>query len=347
VAAETGDQGYTQALERVWEDVVMRNMYITGGIGSSTKNEGFTEDYDLPNETAYCETCASVGMVFWQQRMNLYSGQSKYIDVLERSLYNGSLAGVQLTGDLFFYVNPLASMGLHHRKPWYGVACCPSNVSRLLPSVGGYLYNVSDNTFWVNLYVSSETKVAISGRKVSFSLQTNYPWSGEVELKVNPDTTTAINFALKLRLPDWCEKYTLQINGQPMTNIQNDKGYLSVSRAWTQKDVVKLRMDMPVKIVAADPRVKANVGKRALQRGPLVYCVEEQDNRHLDFEKMVLSHQTQYMTSFEPNLLNGITVIKAQNGNDVFTMIPYYAWDNRQPGRMKVWLEWKDKKVKP
>jgi uncharacterized protein len=340
VAAETGDRGYTQALERVWEDVVGRNMYITGGIGSSTKNEGFTQDYDLPNESAYCETCASVGMVFWNQRMNLYSGDAKYIDVLERSLYNGALAGVQLTGNLFFYVNPLASMGMHHRRPWYGTACCPSNVSRLMPSVGGYVYSTSANALWINLYVGSETEVQLGPHKVKFAQQTNYPWSGEVQLKVTPDSTKA-DFEVKLRIPAWCDKYTVEVNGKPVENLKTDKGYLTLARTWMRNDVVKLRMLMPVKVIAADPRVKANAGKRAIQRGPLVYCVEEQDNRHLDFNEMVLSPKTQFNVAFDPNTLGGVATIKADNGAETFTLIPYYAWDNRQAGRMKVWLDWK------
>jgi len=340
VASETADRGYTQALERVWEDVVGRNMYITGGIGSSTKNEGFTEDFDLPNESAYCETCASVGMVFWNQRMNLYSGESKYVDVLERSLYNGALAGVQLTGDLFFYVNPLASFGLHHRKAWYGTACCPSNVSRLLPSVGGYIYNTSKETLWVNLYVGSETSVRLGDHQVKFSQKTNYPWSGEVECVINPDSSTA-KFDIKLRIPAWCDKYTAEINGKAVPNLMAEKGYLTLSRTWARKDVLKLRMEMPVKVITPDPRVKANIGKKAIQRGPLVYCVEEQDNRHLDFDQIILSKKTKFTTSFEPALLGGITSIKAHNEGATFTMIPYYSWDNRQAGRMKVWLGFK------
>ncbi len=342
VAAETGERGYTQALERVWEDVTGRNMYITGGIGSSTKNEGFTVDYDLPNESAYCETCASVGMVFWNQRMNLYSGESKYVDVLERSLYNGALAGVQLTGNLFFYVNPLASFGLHHRRPWYGTACCPSNVSRLLPSVGGYIYNTSKDALWVNLYVGSETEVILGDHKVKFAQKTNYPWSGEVELKMTPDSSKA-DFAVKLRIPAWCDKYTVEINGKAIDNLLTDKGYATINRTWLKNDIIKLRLEMPVKVVAADPRVKANEGKRAIQRGPLVYCIEEQDNRHLDYDQMVLSKKTQFSTTFEPALLGGVTTIKAQNGNENFTLIPYYSWDNRQAGRMKVWIDWKGK----
>ncbi|GAB3549614.1 glycoside hydrolase family 127 protein [Spirosoma fluminis] len=338
VAAETGDRGYMEATGRVWDDVVGRNMYITGGIGSSVHNEGFTEDYDLPNESAYCETCASVGMVLWNQRMNLYSGDARYIDVLERSLYNAALAGVQLSGELFFYVNPLASPGNHHRKPWYGTACCPSNVSRLLPSLGGYVYNTSKDALWVNLYVSSETTAQINRHPVQISQQSNYPWDGTIKLTINPDK--AANFDVKMRIPGWCKKYTATLNGQAV-NANVDKGYLVVNRKWKKGDVVTLTLDMPIDVVAADPRVKADAGKRAVQRGPLVYCLEEADTKGAAFDQATLSAQTTFVMQNRPDLLDGITAIQARNQAGTYTLIPYYAWDNRQPGRMKVWLDWK------
>lgn len=341
VAAETHDPGYMDATSRVWDDVVNRNMYVTGGIGSSVHNEGFTQDYDLPNESAYCETCASVGMVFWNQRMNGYSGDARYIDVLERSLYNAALAGVQLSGDRFFYVNPLASAGAHHRKPWYGTACCPSNVSRLLPSLGGYVYSVSPDALFVNLYVSSETSANVAGRNVRIRQESNYPWDGAITVRVDPDKSG--KFALNLRLPEWVKKHTVSVNGKPITPATS-KGYLSLNRAWKKGDVVSLTFDMPVEVVAADPKVQANVGKRAVRRGPLVYCAEAADNpADTALSNAVLSATTQFRTQFQTDLLGGVTTIRATNPTgSSYMLIPYYAWDNRQAGRMKVWLDWNE-----
>lgn len=186
-SATSGDTSYIAALDRLWDNVVKTRMYLTGGIGSSRRNEGFTEDYDLPNKDAYCETCASVGMVMWNQRMNMLKGESRYVDVLERAMYNGALAGISLSSDRFFYVNPLASDGDHHRKPWYGTACCPSQISRFLPSVGGYIYARSDDALWVNLYVSGKVETEISGVKTTFSQKTEYPWDGTVSMTVSPE----------------------------------------------------------------------------------------------------------------------------------------------------------------
>lgn len=341
VAAKLKRNDYVLALKRVWADVVERNMYITGGIGSSAKNEGFTDDYDLPNESAYCETCASVGMVYWNQRMNGLLAESKYVDVLERSLYNGALAGVQLTGDLFFYVNPLSADGRHHRRPWYGTACCPSNVSRLMPSVGGYVYGTSAKGLWVNLFLSNTAKVPIAGQSVTLSQQTNYPWDGHVSLTLNP--TRKSKFELRLRIPAWCKAYSVAINGQKLSgSSQQENGYLVLKRTWQANDVVTLDLAMPVEVVAADPRVKANVGKRAIQRGPLVYCVEEVDNSALPWKDIAFDGSTQFEVVPQQTQLNGATMIKATTKGQTATLIPYYAWDNRRPGHMKVWIDYKE-----
>ncbi|MGF7215781.1 hypothetical protein GGR92_001921 [Spirosoma lacussanchae] len=339
VAAETHDPGYMTATSRVWDDVVGRNMYVTGGIGSSVHNEGFTHDYDLPNESAYCETCASVGMVFWNQRMNLYSGNARYIDVLERSLYNAALAGVQLTGDRFFYVNPLASAGQHHRKPWYGTACCPSNVSRLLPSLGGYVYAAGQDSLYVNLYVGSETTASVGQRTVRVRQETNYPWDGAITVRIDPAAMGT--FVLNLRLPDWCRSHTVRVNGRT-TTARTSQGYLSLNRTWKKGDVVSLTLDMPVEVIEADPRVQANVGKRAIRRGPLVYCAEAADNpADTSLTSATLSADTKFVAQRQPSLLGGITTIRATSPTGSFTLIPYYAWDNREPGPMKVWFDWR------
>lgn len=337
VSSAMKDSTYIPALNSLWNDVVFRKMYLTGGIGSSRANEGFTEPYDLPNKEAYCETCASVGMVFWNQRMNMLSGDGKYVDVLERSMYNGALAGISLSGDLFFYVNPLESDGDHHRKKWYGTACCPSQISRFLPSIGNYIYAVSpDKTLWINLYIGNEANIKIGNNSVSLQQETLYPWDGAVRLTVNPEFSDL--FTLKLRIPGWCKSYSIKVNDKPFEAIE-DLQYVTIGRKWKKGDTVSLTMDMPVEVVAADPRVKANVGKRAIQRGPLVYCLEEVDNPEIDHAQ--ITNSTTYTFQKESNLLGSVVSITAKaDGNRTFKFIPYYAWDNRKPGKMKVWIKY-------
>ena len=300
VAAATNDKEYMVALDSLWHDVVDRNMYLTGGIGSSKDNEGFTEDYDLPNDKAYCETCASVGMVFWNNRMNLLSGDAKYVDVLERSMYNGALAGISLSGDKFFYVNPLETDGTHHRKVWYRTACCPSQMSRFLPSIGNYLY-------------------AREG-KARFEIKTGKTFKA----------------GLKFRIPGWCKKYTLTYNGQ-LEHTSTELGYATLEHNWRDGDVVELCMDMEVELVEADPRVKANVGKRAVQRGPLVYCLEQIDNPAIT--ESVITQDMAFTTTRNDEL--GVVEIRGTSIDETLKFIPYYIWDNREPGKMKVWIDYK------
>ena len=337
VAALKKDTGYVEAMDRLWDDVVLRNMYVTGGIGSSRHNEGFTEDYDLPNLDAYCETCAAVGMVYWNQRLNQFTGDSKYVDVLERSMYNGALAGVSLSGDRFFYVNPLESNGDHHRQAWYGCACCPSQVSRFLPSVGNYVYGTSDKALWVNLYIGNTTQVALDNKEITLKQETNYPWDGEVNLTVT--SAQPLDKELRLRIPGWCKNYTLAVNGNAV-KAASDKGY-AVVKEWKSGDRITLNMDMPVEVVSADARVQQNVGKRALQRGPLVYCLEEVDNPK-DFAGLNLTAATSFEVKDEPGKLGGIRSIEAVSGNQTLSFIPYYSWDNREAGKMKVWVDYKE-----
>lgn len=336
VAAIKRDSGYIAALNRLWDDVVLRNMYITGGIGSSLHNEGFTEDYDLPNLDAYCETCASVGMVLWNQRMNQLTGDSKYVDVLERSMYNGALAGISLAGDRFFYVNPLESKGNHHRQAWYGCACCPSQISRFLPSIGNYIYGTSKEAIWVNLYIGNSTEIQAGKNHMTLKQETDYPWNGKVKLTVS--STTPLNKEIRLRIPGWCKQYTLAVNGQQQT-APIEKGYAVVQKEWKDGDEISLHLEMPVEIVEADSRVKQNTGKRAIQRGPLVYCMEETDNTK-DFDKLAITPQTAFNCNFETSLLNGVEIIQATNGDKTISLIPYYAWDNREAGKMKVWIDY-------
>lgn len=311
-------------------------MYVTGGIGNSRKNEGFTVDYDLPNADAYCETCASIGMALWNLRMNEATGEAKYVDVMERTIYNALLAGVNLQGDLFFYVNPLASAGKHHRKPWYGTACCPSNVCRFIPSIGGYIYGTSDDALYLNLFIGNEATVTLGGKDVRVKLTTSYPDEGRSVLTINDATDKQV----RVRIPAWCDKYTISVNGSSVKPAVKD-GYAVLEGPWKAGDSIEVNFEMPVKVVAADPRVKADVGQRAIQRGPLVYCAEAADN-YLDIDSLGLSPSATFAPHYDGGLLDGITVIDVQNGGQHFRLIPYYIWDNRAAGKMRVWLPYSE-----
>lgn len=374
VAAQTGDTGYMNAMKTVWDDVVNRNMYITGGIGSSGNNEGFSKDYDLPNEQAYCETCASVGMVFWNQRMNLLTGEGKYFDVLERSLYNGALDGLSLSGDHFFYGNPLASDGQHYRREWFGTACCPSNIARLVASLGDYIYNKSSDAIWVNLFVASNTKIAMGKTNVAIDQSSNYPWDGEVTINLNPDKKA--KFTLYVRIPGWAtgkavpgdlyhfvkmpaKTVEVMVNGKLEQLIEIKNGYVAFNREWKKGDQVKVLLPMDVREVASKEEVIANVDRVALQRGPLVYCVEGADNRGKAWN-FLLPEGTPFASVFKKDLLEGITTIEfdapviqtsadglsVSTTSKTITAIPYYSWCNRGSNPMQVWLPRKIKDIK-
>lgn len=333
VASFTGDEGYMAALDRVWDDVVLRNMYITGGIGSSYANEGVTEDYDLPNLEAYCETCASIGMILWNSRMNRLTGDAKYADVMERSLYNAALAGMSLSGDRFFYVNPLESKGTHHRRAWFGCACCPSNMCRFLPSVGGYIYAVKGRDVYTNLYMGSTAGFEVAGKTLKITQQTDYPWDGTVKMTLG----SRARANLMLRIPAWCESWALEVNGNPISpEVVN--GYVTAGSNWKAGDEIVLKMDMQVRMDAADPNVKADVGKRAVCRGPLVYCMEETDNPET-YDAVKLNGETTFAENWQPELLDGVTTVRSSDGA---VFVPYYAWDNREAGRMKVWIDYEE-----
>lgn len=320
------EAGYDMALNRLWGDVVLRNMYITGGIGSTRVGEAFTRDYDLPNADAYCETCASIGMVFWNWRMNLLHGDAKYADVVERSLYNGVLAGINLAGDRFFYVNPLESDGKHHRKAWYGCACCPSNLCRFLPSLGGYIYGEAPGAIFVNLYIGSA--LSRKGRPL-LAQSGNYPWDGDICLEF----LRPCRDELHLRLPGWCRVFSISRNGTQLMPEVKD-GYAVIPGPWKKGEKVELSLFMPVVKVAAEPQVVADAGKRAVCRGPLVFCAEEVDNP--SYDALALAPDTVLEpVALTEGPLEGFTAI---DGNG-FRWIPYFAWDNRAPGRMKVWVD--------
>ena len=273
-------------------------------------------------------------MVFWNWRMNQFTGDSKYADVMERSMYNGALAGISLDGDRFFYVNPLESLGGHHRQAWYGCACCPSQICRFLPSIGNYIYGVSDNAIWVNLYMGNKADVKVGRKAVTLTQETNYPWEGAVALKVG--VKGSLQTQVRLRVPGWCKNYTLSVNGETV-EAPVEKGYAVIDRKWSDGDLVEINFDMPVEVVAADPRVKEDIGKRAIQRGPIVYCIEEADNKE-GFDDLRIAEDASFDVAFEPGKLHGIVSIEAHAGSQTLNYIPYYSWDNREAGKMKVWV---------
>jgi len=355
IANETGDQGLLEACEHLWDNVCRKRMYVTGGIGPSRHNEGFTGDYDLPNESAYAETCAAIGLVFWNHRMLQFQGDGRFSDVMERALYNGTISGISLDGTKFFYVNPLESRGNHHRQDWFGCACCPPNIAWLIASIGGYIYSQAEQDAYVHLYVQGSGDLQISGKQVVLRQQTDYPWDGSIRIFVEPETP--ITFGLNLRIPGWSREATLTVNGATVDAAANDLGYVRVEREWKSGDQVELTLPMPVERVESHPSVRENAGCVALQRGPIVYCLEQADNP-APLHRIILPRGSELKPNLEVNLLGGITVIRgnalvADNSDwdDTLyraepaklkpfeiTAIPYCVWDHREPGEMRVWL---------
>ena len=364
LAALSEDEDYLRTMETVWEDVVHRNTYVTGGIGSAGNNEGFNEDYVLPNENAYCETCASVGMVLWNQRMNWLTGDAKYMDVLERSLYNSALDGISLDGRQFFYPNPLKSHGQHHRKDWFGTACCPSNISRLITSIGNYIYAYSDDGIWVNLFIGSSYRHTTKSGELEIQIETQYPLDGKVKMNINasnPAETT-----LHLRVPGWVHGEVmdgdlyqfvqssfklpeLQLNGK-IVDYELEKGYALIKQNWQGKNELIWNIPMMVQKIKSSPSLKENRDKLALQYGPLVYCFEGADNENV--LAMLLSENAQFKVerttiNDEPinALLGELSTLRIQEDGMSISIapkevkaIPYYTWCNRGSNDMLVWV---------
>lgn len=361
IAALYNDSAYTSAVDKIWENVVYKKMYITGGIGSRHEGEAFGENYELPNLTAYNETCAAIANVYWNYRMFLLHGESKYIDVLERSLYNGVISGVGLDGKTFFYPNPLECDMHYHfnsggsltREPWFDCSCCPSNMCRFMPSVPGYVYAQNNGNVYVNLFVQSTTSVSPEGIPVQLELSTNYPWEGLLKLAVDPESEH--EFAVRLRIPGWLGKqpvpgdlysyldelhspFSLKVNGESVS-FSEENGYAVIKRQWRRGDVIEYQLPMEVRKVKANEKVEANRGKIAIERGPVVYCVEGEDNQEI--KQLTLSAITPFDISFEENLLGGVTVLNAHGASpdEQFKAVPYYVWNNRGANKMKVWLD--------
>jgi DUF1680 family protein len=354
VAAQTGDPGLLSMLNRVWQNTVQKNMYVTGGIGPSASNEGFTEDYDLPNLSAYQETCASVALLMWNHRLNLLYGDAKYADLVETSLYNGVLAGVSLDGTHFFYVNPLASMGTHHRSGWFSCACCPPNAARTISGLGRYAYATKGNDIYVNLYFGNDATVTTGSGPVKLTQTTSYPWSGRVDLTVDPSAAAQMN--LKLRIPGWCDpsKVSLSVDGRSVP-VALEKGYAVLTGRFTGGTKVRLELPMEPRRIAANPNVKDDVGKLALARGPIIYAVEQVDVK-APLSGVSLPASAPVTERWEPKLLGGVQALEATGLSSPvewtaklygaapaptpvkLRAVPYYAWDNRAPGPMEVWL---------
>jgi DUF1680 family protein len=356
LAAEYGDASLLEACQRLWTHLTTRRMYVMGGIGTSKSNEGFTSDYDLPNESAYAETCAAIGLVFWAHRLLQLDCDRRYADILELALYNAVLSGVSLDGTHFFYDNPLASDGDHHRVEWFVCPCCPPNLARLLASLGEYVYAQSDDELVVHLYMQGAGRFAIGGQTVTLRQTTNYPWDGAVTIGL--ELNAPAEFGLRLRIPAWCAAPRLAINGEDVDLASvTEKGYASIRRTWSSNDRIELRLPMPVEQVYANPHVKADVGSVALRRGPLVYCFEQVDQEAPVFQTLLPEHANLEAT-FAPDTLGGVTRVHGSAialddagwegtlyrtarpalHSCTIQAIPYYAWDNRAPGPMTVWL---------
>jgi DUF1680 family protein len=372
VGAMTGDRSYIDAIGRIWENVVAKKLYVTGGIGASRGGEAFGDDYELPNRTAYAETCAAIANALWNHRLFLLHGNAKYIDVLERVIYNGFLSGVSLEGDRFFYPNPLASDGRYDfnqgavgRKGWFDCSCCPTNVVRFLPSIAGYVYAQRERDLFVNLFVAGSADLSVEGSKVRVRQDTRYPWEGRIRITMEPERPEELT--VYVRVPGWARgqpvpsdlyryvetkeaPFTLAVNGE---SVEPDlkRGFAVVRRTWKAGDTLELALPMPVRRVESHENVEANAGRVALERGPVVYCAEAVDNGGQVFN-LVLPDDAPLEPRHRGDLLGGVTVLEgealalhpAKDGRSVetrtqdFVVVPYYAWAHRRDGEMAVWL---------
>ena len=360
VAALTNDTAYFHALTRLWDNLVSKKLYITGGMGSRAQGEGFGPNYEVQNHTAYCETCASIANVYWNYRMFLATGESKYIDVLERALYNGVISGVSLSGDKFFYDNPLESMGEHERQRWFGCACCPGNVTRFMASVPNYAYATQQNDIYVNLYIQGTAEMQTADNKVTLEQTTNYPWDGKIAIKVTPEKEG--KFAIRLRIPGWLQNapvasdlyaytdspkaYTLKVNGSSANAAEGD-GYETIERTWKAGDVIELTLPMEVRRIKANDAVEVDRGMLALERGPIMFCLEGKDQPDSTVFNKFITPDTKIEAAFDADLLNGVMVLSGaakeveRDGTvkDVtFKAIPYSTWNNRGADQMEVWI---------
>jgi DUF1680 family protein len=372
VAALTGDTAYIKAIDRIWNNMVTKKMYVQGSIGAVGDGERFGDNYELPNTTAYNETCAAIGSVFWNQRMFLLHGDSKYIDVMEKTLYNGLISGVGLDGKSFFYTNAMqVSNSFNHpdlereRSGWFVCSCCPTNVVRLIPSIPGYIYAQNGKDVYVNLFISGTGNLKVNNKDLKITQQNNYPWDGGLAFTLDP--ASAMDLNLKIRIPGWAQnqaipstlyayqhssaqKIEIKVNGRAV-DYQIKNGYAVISKKWKKNDKVELTLPMEVQRVVANTALVDDIGKVAIQRGPIMYCAEWKDNNG-KASNIIVAKNTVFTPAYEPGLLNGVTVLKAQvksvnideaaqtinTENKTMTAIPYYAWANRGKGEMTVWF---------
>jgi DUF1680 family protein len=363
IAGIMKDSAYMNAVDKIWENVVSKKIYITGGIGARHEGESFGDNYELPNLTSYNETCAAIGNIYWNHRMFLLHGDAKYIDVLERTLYNGMISGVSLEGNTFFYPNCLESDGKYKfnqgsltRKAWFDCSCCPTNVMRFIPSVPGYIYAYRGDSLYVNLFVASEASLDIAGTGLAISQETEYPWEGKIKINVNPKKDKV--FTINIRIPGWASEkvvpsdlyryleknapeITLKVNGE-LLDYNINKGFTVITRKWSKGDIIELDLPMPVRKVLANEKVKDDRDKIALVRGPIVYCAEGADN-DMEVPKLNIPDNAELKSEYRQDLLNGLVVIEgkvsSKSGEEKeLTAIPYYAWSHRGPGEMAVWL---------
>jgi len=369
-----------QAVDTIWDNLVSKKLYVQGGAGSIPSGERYGDNYDLPNTTAYNETCAAIANVYWMQRMFQLHGDSKYIDVLEKILYNGLISGIGLDGKSFFYTNAMQIQNsfMHksmepERSGWFECSCCPTNLTRLLPSIPGYVYAQKDNNLYVNLFVNSTSNITIAGKPVTITQENNYPWSGDLKFTIS--AKQASDFGILIRIPGWAkneaipsdlysfktkkdDKVTILVNDQSVEYTMQ-QGYAVLSRTWKQGDVITIQLPMEVRRVTANDTLKNDIGKIAIQRGPLMYCAEWVDNNGRT-SNIIVPDEVNFITENRPDLLNGVVVIKTEqvptvkvddNGENVttvkqsFTAIPYYAWANRGKGEMQVWFPEKIKDI--
>ena len=368
VARETGDPTLIEACERIWNEMTHRQMYVTGAIGSSEHGEAFTYDYDLPNDTVYAETCASIGLAFFAQRMLNLSPKGEYADVLERSLFNGIISGMSADGKSFFYVNPLEVLPeasekdylRRHvkveRQKWFGCSCCPPNLARILTSLGSYAYSKNENNFYMHLYIEGDVKVELSNGTLGLSVKTDYPWNGSIAMKITEGPEMPVTVAL--RVPGWCKKFDVKLDGKTADYTVND-GYVYLNGTFASGTDITLELDMPVLLLESNPRVRENAGKLAVQRGPVIYCLEEADNGK-DLHRIYVPADTAFTVEDAPGFFGGAALLSSpglrlvQSDWDTETLyreantpefenislkwIPYYLWANRGPGEMAVWI---------
>jgi DUF1680 family protein len=361
IYAETGDQSILTALHRLWESMTQRRIYVSSGIGSRWEGESFGRDFELPNLRAYTESCAAIGSIMWNWRMLLITGEAKYADLIESTLYNAMLPGISLSGDLYFYQNPLADDGTHRREPWFDCACCPPNLARTLASISGYIATTSDEGIWLHLYAQSDLDVELpSGKRVRLRQQTSYPWDGQITVTVDADSA----FSLFLRIPAWSESAAVTVNGELVEGAMRPGTYLELARTWTSGDVVEVTLPMPVRLVESHPHLFENAGRAAVFRGPLLYCLEQAGNDGIDPRDVTIPHAASFTVERKPDLLGGVDILSATatvqappkswdtelyrpiDGSHAaqvsperpITLIPYFTWANREPGRMEVWL---------